>query len=92
MNDDGTITDAGTMETQKGYDAYKAELDKQQSELNSRDAKAKDEAMKLLEFGSRLSARPMRNPEPVIKKAKGGSVSSASSRADGCCIRGKTRA
>ena len=29
--------------------------------------------------------------EPV-KKAKGGSVSSASKRADGCCIRGKTRA
>ena len=30
-------------------------------------------------------------PQPV-KKAKGGSVKSASSRADGCCIRGKTRA
>jgi hypothetical protein len=30
-------------------------------------------------------------PEPV-KKAKGGSVSSASKRADGCAIRGKTRA
>jgi hypothetical protein len=30
-------------------------------------------------------------PEP-IKKAKGGSVSSASKRADGCAIRGKTRA
>ena len=30
-------------------------------------------------------------PQPV-KKAKGGKVSSASKRADGCCIRGKTRA
>jgi hypothetical protein len=29
---------------------------------------------------------------PIEKKAKGGSVSSASSRADGCAIRGKTRA
>jgi hypothetical protein len=29
--------------------------------------------------------------EPV-KKAKGGSISSASKRADGCAIRGKTRA
>ena len=28
-------------------------------------------------------------PKKVVKKAKGGS---ASSRADGCCIRGKTRA
>ena len=27
-----------------------------------------------------------------IKKAKGGSIKSASSRADGCAIRGKTRA
>jgi hypothetical protein len=31
-------------------------------------------------------------PKPVEKKAKGGSVSSASARADGCCIRGKTKA
>ena len=30
-------------------------------------------------------------PQPV-KKAKGGKVSSASKRADGCAIRGKTRA
>ena len=29
-------------------------------------------------------------PEPV-KKAKGGSVSSASKRADGCAIKGKTK-
>jgi hypothetical protein len=26
-----------------------------------------------------------------VKKAKGGSISSASSRADGCCTKGKTR-
>lgn len=31
-------------------------------------------------------------PKPTVKKAKGGKVSSASKRADGCCIRGKTRA
>lgn len=29
---------------------------------------------------------------PMEKKAKGGKIRSASSRADGCCIRGKTRA
>jgi len=29
---------------------------------------------------------------PVEKKAKGGTIKSASSRADGCAIRGKTRA
>ena len=35
------------------------------------------------------------NPEPKMepkKMAKGGSVKSASARADGCAIRGKTRA
>jgi hypothetical protein len=31
-------------------------------------------------------------PAQPVKKAKGGSVKSASARADGCCIRGKTRA
>jgi len=28
---------------------------------------------------------------PVQKKAKGGKISSASVRADGCCVKGKTR-
>jgi hypothetical protein len=87
MNDDGTITDAGTRETQKGYDAYKNDLAKQQSDLESRDSKAKDKAMRLLEFGTELLKRPMKTE----KKAKGGSISSASSRADGCCVKGKTR-
>ena len=31
-------------------------------------------------------------PSEPVKKAKGGSVKSASARADGCAIRGKTRA
>ena len=30
-------------------------------------------------------------PKPEVKKAKGGSVSSASSRADGCATKGKTK-
>ena len=30
-------------------------------------------------------------PKPEVKKAKGGSVSSASSRADGCVTKGKTK-
>ena len=37
------------------------------------------------------SAQPGQPGQPT-KKAKGGSVKSASARADGCCIRGKTRA
>lgn len=31
-------------------------------------------------------------PAQPVKKAKGGAIKSASARADGCCIRGKTRA
>ena len=31
-------------------------------------------------------------PSEPVKKAKGGSIKSASARADGCAIRGKTRA
>ena len=87
MNDDGTVTDAGTMETQKGYDAYQAEGVKKQKELEARDEKAKDTGKKLLDFGSDMLKQPMK----IEKKAKGGSISSASSRADGCCVKGKTR-
>lgn len=39
-------------------------------------------------FGPEKVKQP--KPEPV-KKAKGGMVSSASSRADGCAIKGKTK-
>jgi hypothetical protein len=38
------------------------------------------------------SAQPGQPGQPAKKKAKGGSIKSASSRADGCAIRGKTRA
>ena len=36
---------------------------------------------------------PMPNfmKNPIVKKAKGGSVSSASKRADGCAVKGKTK-
>ena len=39
----------------------------------------------------RNKAKEAKSPEPV-KKAKGGAISSASKRADGIAIRGKTRA
>jgi hypothetical protein len=40
------------------------------------------------DMGSVKGAKPMPAPKPVKKMAKGGS---ASKRADGCAIRGKTR-
>ena len=42
------------------------------------------------ESKARRDAAKQPKPEPV-KKAKGGMVGSASKRADGCAIRGKTR-
>jgi hypothetical protein len=86
QNDDGTVSDPVTTETQKGYANYEAELAKMQAERNSKDAKAKREAEMLMRAGSNLLSRP------VQKKAKGGAIkSSASSRADGIATKGKTR-
>ena len=86
QNEDGTVSDPVTTETQKGYAAYEADLKKRQEEMNSKDAKTKSRMESLMKFGSDLLSRP------VEKKAKGGTVKSASARADGCAIRGKTRA
>jgi hypothetical protein len=87
QNDDGTVSDPVTTENQKGYDNYEADLKKRQEEMNSKDAKAKKQAESLMKMGSDLLSRP------IQKKAKGGVIrSSASKRADGCAIRGKTRA
>jgi hypothetical protein len=87
QNDDGTVSDPVTTETQKGYANYEADLKKRQEEMTGKDAKAKREAEMLMRAGSNLLSRP------VQKKAKGGAIkSSASKRADGCAIRGKTRA
>lgn len=42
------------------------------------------------DMGSAKSVKPVPMPKPV-KKASGGSIVSASSRADGCAVRGKTK-
>ena len=86
QNDDGTVSDPVTTETQKGYANYEADLKKRQEEMTGKDAKTKSRMESLMKFGSDLLSRP------VEKKAKGGMVKSASARADGCAIRGKTRA
>lgn len=86
LDDEGRIMgDTETEKTQKAYDAYQADLMKKQKELDSADAKAKERGRALLKFGTDLLSRP------VEKKAKGGMVSSASKRADGCAIKGKTK-
>ena len=51
------------------------------------------EGSKLAKFlgGKPAETKPEPKAEPV-KRAAGGSISSASKRADGCAVRGKTRA
>jgi hypothetical protein len=86
QNDDGTVSDPVTTENQKGYANYEADLKKSREEMTGKDAKAKRHAEILMKFGSDLLSRP------VQKKAKGGMIkSSASKRADGCAIKGKTK-
>jgi hypothetical protein len=87
QNDDGTVSDPVTTETQRGHANYETDLKKRQEEMIDKDAKTKSKMESLMKFGSDLLSRP------VHKKAKGGMIkSSASKRADGCAIRGKTRA
>jgi hypothetical protein len=80
QNDDGTVSDPVTTETQKAYADYEADLAKKQKER-----KEKEPYEALLKLGTDLMGRP-------IKKAKGGVIKSASKRADGIAQRGKTRA
>jgi hypothetical protein len=69
----------------KGMAAFEAEKAKEGMEAQ----KMRDKAAALLKAG--LGAFGRKDEEPV-KKAMGGMVGSASKRADGCAIRGKTRA
>ena len=74
----------------KGMAKYEAEQAAAQAKLAARDEKVKAKGAALMKFGLGL-LKPGKDEEPV-KKAKGGSVKSASARADGCAVRGKTRA
>jgi hypothetical protein len=82
QNDDGTVSDPVTTETQKGYANYEKDLQEAQ--------KKRDEEGPI-DYWTRKLKRTFLGIQPE-KKAKGGKVSSASKRADGCAIRGKTRA
>jgi hypothetical protein len=81
QNDDGTVSDPVTKETQKGYANYEAENAKKQREMETKDAKFKESIKSGVE-----------KVRGVLGMKSGGKVSSASKRADGCAIRGKTRA
>ena len=116
QNDDGTVSDPVTTETQRGYANYEADLKKRQEEMIDKYAKIKSKGKAIataikdkivdavttrnaLVPTGLIPAKDMydakRLSDPAYKDAgykKGGKVSSASKRADGIAIRGKTRA
>ena len=65
-------------------------VSKEEIEQAKLDAKYK-KAQEQMEKG--IYGKPVTSPvtPPPVKKAKGGVIKSASSRADGCAMRGKTR-
>jgi hypothetical protein len=81
QQDDGTVVDSETKKSQKGYANYEADNAKKQREMETKDAKFKETI--------KTGVEKVRG---VLGFKSGGSVSSASKRADGCAIRGKTRA
>jgi hypothetical protein len=75
------INDVETAKNQKGAAAYEADNTKKQREMETKDAKIKETVKQGVE-----------KVRGMMGFSKGGKVSSASKRADGCAIRGKTRA
>ncbi len=76
----GVLRDAiGQLKAQGGFDSGLSGAPKTEVNLNLIDDKFEGNGMKK---GGKVKAKKM---------AKGGSVGSASKRADGCCVKGKTR-
>ena len=80
--------DTETEKNQKGYSNYEADLAKKQTALDAKDQKTKDTYMGILKGGMNILSSPMKKPDGM---KKGGKVGSASKRADGCCVKGKTK-
>lgn len=66
--------------TQKGYAEYEKKQAEAQKKLDAQDAAAKQTVKNVVE-----------KVKGAFKFKSGGSVSSASKRADGCCVKGKTK-
>lgn len=82
QDEEGRImNDAETAKTQKGYANYEKRQQEAQKKIEAEDAQVKNTIKSGVE-----------KIKGVFGFSKGGKVKSASARADGCCIRGKTRA
>lgn len=74
------INDTQTQQNQKGYANYEAENAKKQREMETKDAKFKESVKSGVE-----------KVRGFLGLKAGGKVSSASKRADGCAVKGKTK-
>jgi hypothetical protein len=75
------VNDVETQKNQQGYENYEREQSDAQRERMAKDERMIEKARKVKE-----------KIKSVLPFKKGGSVSSASKRADGCAVRGKTKA
>ena len=75
---------------EKSPDKIVADIDRKQNE-EDKDLIPRAGRMIKDKFMELMNSKPKEEKKPV-SKAKGGTVSSASKRADGCAIRGKTKA
>jgi hypothetical protein len=80
QDDEGKVVDSQTRKNQQGYEIYEREQSDAQREREAKDERMIEKARKVKE-----------KIKSVMPFKKGGSVSSASKRADGCAIKGKTK-
>jgi hypothetical protein len=80
QDDEGKVVDSQTRKNQQGYENYEREQSDAQREREAKDERMIEKARKVKE-----------KIKSVMPFKKGGSVSSASKRADGCAIKGKTK-
>jgi hypothetical protein len=80
QDDEGNVMDAQTRKNQQGYENYEREQSDAQRRREAKDELVMEKARKVKE-----------KIKSVLPFKKGGMVSSASKRADGCAIKGKTK-
>ena len=80
QDDEGNVVDAQTRKNQQGYENYEREQSDAQRRREAKDELVMEKARKVKE-----------KIKSVLPFKKGGMVSSASKRADGCAIKGKTK-
>jgi hypothetical protein len=93
LNKDGKVTRADVLKGRgvEGFnDGGMAKNDELPQDMVDRLKREENAANPMVKLRDKIFGPDKKKPEPV-KKAKGGMVGSASKRADGCAIRGKTK-